>query len=347
MRKVAIPGAHRPERGRHRPRRRSWPARSGGACSAGLVFGIALSVASTVVLIRVLSDNRQLHTPTGHIAVGWLVVEDMFTVLVLVLMPAVFGAQAGTTPAAGDRLRGAQGRRARRVHHRRRADARSRGCSRRSRGPSRASCSRSRCSSRRSGSQWRRRRSSACRWRSAPFSPGWSSADRSSASAPPPTRCRCATRSPCCSSSRSACSSTPRACSTQPLLIAATLAVMLIGKPLAAFAIVAAVRIPAEGRPRRRRRARADRRVLVHRRRPRQPARRPAAAATNVADRRGDRLDHAQPAAVPRDRPASSAGCRGARPARAAAPPPCDAPGSHAARRTGPSSSATVPWVAR
>jgi monovalent cation:H+ antiporter-2, CPA2 family len=47
---------------------------AGWSLSAGLVFGIALSVASTVVLARVLSDNRQLHTPTGHIAVGWLVV---------------------------------------------------------------------------------------------------------------------------------------------------------------------------------------------------------------------------------------------------------------------------------
>jgi len=43
--------------------------------SAGLVFGVALSVASTVVLIRVLSDHRQLHTPAGHIAVEWLVVD--------------------------------------------------------------------------------------------------------------------------------------------------------------------------------------------------------------------------------------------------------------------------------
>lgn len=39
--------------------------------SSSLVFGIALSVASTVVLVRVLTDNRQLHTPTGHIAVVW------------------------------------------------------------------------------------------------------------------------------------------------------------------------------------------------------------------------------------------------------------------------------------
>ncbi len=60
--------------------------------SAGIVFGMALSVASTVVLIRILADNRDLHTPTGHIAVGWLVVEDLFTVVALVLLPALFGA---------------------------------------------------------------------------------------------------------------------------------------------------------------------------------------------------------------------------------------------------------------
>jgi monovalent cation:H+ antiporter-2, CPA2 family len=71
---------------------------AGWSLQAGIVFGIALSVASTVVLIRVLSDNRQLHTPTGHIAVGWLVVEDLFTVLVLVLMPAVFGASSAASP---------------------------------------------------------------------------------------------------------------------------------------------------------------------------------------------------------------------------------------------------------
>jgi CPA2 family monovalent cation:H+ antiporter-2 len=62
--------------------------------SAGLVFGLAISVASTVVLLRVLVDNNDLHTPAGHIAVGWLVVEDLFTVLVLVLLPVAFSAQA-------------------------------------------------------------------------------------------------------------------------------------------------------------------------------------------------------------------------------------------------------------
>ena len=61
----------------------------GWSWTASFVFGLALSVASTVVLVRVLSDNRALHTSAGHIAVGWLVVEDVFTILVLVLLPAL------------------------------------------------------------------------------------------------------------------------------------------------------------------------------------------------------------------------------------------------------------------
>jgi len=61
----------------------------GWSVAAGIVFGLAISVASTVVLLRVLADNNDLHTPTGHIAVGWLVVEDLLTVLVLVLLPVV------------------------------------------------------------------------------------------------------------------------------------------------------------------------------------------------------------------------------------------------------------------
>jgi len=59
-----------------------------------IIFGGAVSVASTVVLIRVLSDNRDLHTRTGHIAVGWLVVEDLLTVVALVLLPALVGPKA-------------------------------------------------------------------------------------------------------------------------------------------------------------------------------------------------------------------------------------------------------------
>jgi CPA2 family monovalent cation:H+ antiporter-2 len=66
--------------------------------SAGLIFGMALAVASTVVLVRVLADNNDLHTQAGHIAVGWLVVEDLFTVVALVLLPAFFGQTAAGGP---------------------------------------------------------------------------------------------------------------------------------------------------------------------------------------------------------------------------------------------------------
>ncbi|HWO12683.1 MAG TPA: cation:proton antiporter, partial [Polyangiaceae bacterium] len=67
----------------------------GWSPSAGVVFGLAISVASTVVLLRVLSDNGSLHTSSGHVAVGWLIVEDLFTVLVLVLLPMLAGAGGG------------------------------------------------------------------------------------------------------------------------------------------------------------------------------------------------------------------------------------------------------------
>jgi CPA2 family monovalent cation:H+ antiporter-2 len=72
----------------------------GWSWTAGLVFGLCLSVASTVVLIRVLADDNALHTRTGHIAVGWLIVEDIFTVVVLVLLPALFGG-ASISPEVG------------------------------------------------------------------------------------------------------------------------------------------------------------------------------------------------------------------------------------------------------
>ena len=68
---------------------------------AGLAFGLAICVASTVALTRVLSDNNKLHTPVGNIAVGWLVIEDLLTVLIMVLLPAIFGSgHAGITALA-------------------------------------------------------------------------------------------------------------------------------------------------------------------------------------------------------------------------------------------------------
>jgi CPA2 family monovalent cation:H+ antiporter-2 len=61
----------------------------GWGLTQGVIIGIAISVASTVVLIRMLMDNDVLDTAQGHIAVGWLIVEDIFTVLVLVALPAI------------------------------------------------------------------------------------------------------------------------------------------------------------------------------------------------------------------------------------------------------------------
>ena len=56
---------------------------------AGLLFGLALSVASTVVLLKALQDKRLIETERGRIAVGWLIVEDLAMVLALVLIPAI------------------------------------------------------------------------------------------------------------------------------------------------------------------------------------------------------------------------------------------------------------------
>ena len=69
---------------------------------AGLVFGLCLSVASTVVLLRALEDRGLVDSSDGRIAVGWLVVEDLFTVLVLVLLPAVSVYLGGKPPAGAD-----------------------------------------------------------------------------------------------------------------------------------------------------------------------------------------------------------------------------------------------------
>ena len=64
---------------------------------AALVFGLALSVASTVVLLRALETLNLLDSYTGRVAVGWLVVEDLVTVMVLVLLPALAGSLGGVS----------------------------------------------------------------------------------------------------------------------------------------------------------------------------------------------------------------------------------------------------------
>ena len=72
----------------------------GWSWGAGIVFGLSLSVASTVVLLRALEERGILDTSGGKIAVGWLIVEDLATVLALVLLPALAGTLGGTTAAA-------------------------------------------------------------------------------------------------------------------------------------------------------------------------------------------------------------------------------------------------------
>ncbi len=149
----------RADRGRHRARRGRRAAAGAGACGAALVFGLALSVASTVVLLRALESRGVLDSINGRIAVGWLVVEDLAMVLVLVLLPPLAALLGGTAtrtaPAADSGRRSAS--RSLKVGGLRRADAGgrparcSRGCCGRWRAPARASCSR--CA-------WWRRRSS-------------------------------------------------------------------------------------------------------------------------------------------------------------------------------------------
>ena len=70
----------------------------GWGVGGGLVLGLALSVASTVVLLRLLADRNEQDTLQGQIAVGWLIVEDLLAVLVLVLLPTIAPLVGGTSP---------------------------------------------------------------------------------------------------------------------------------------------------------------------------------------------------------------------------------------------------------
>ncbi|MDI1428486.1 cation:proton antiporter [Polyangium sorediatum] len=76
----------------------------GWSTSAGLVLGMSVAVASTVVLIRMLTDHDALETPHGHVAVGWLIVEDIFTVVILLMVPVLAslrGTDASPVQAVG------------------------------------------------------------------------------------------------------------------------------------------------------------------------------------------------------------------------------------------------------
>lgn len=70
---------------------RSW----GWSANAGLVLGLAVSIASTVVLLRGLMDNGLLNTSHGRVAIGWLVLEDLATIFILVFLPPLFSTSDG------------------------------------------------------------------------------------------------------------------------------------------------------------------------------------------------------------------------------------------------------------
>ena len=78
----------------------------GWSFGAGLVFGLALSVASTVVLLRALEERGALDSGPGRIAVGWLIVEDLAMVLALVLLPALAGLLGGDSRGLAGQIGG-------------------------------------------------------------------------------------------------------------------------------------------------------------------------------------------------------------------------------------------------
>jgi len=73
----------------------------GWTLGAGIVLGLCLSVASTVVLLKALEERNAVSTTNGRVAVGWLIVEDLAMVLVLVLLPALAEALGGKVPGDG------------------------------------------------------------------------------------------------------------------------------------------------------------------------------------------------------------------------------------------------------
>lgn len=74
---------------------------SGWPLHVGLILGLGIGVASTVVLVRALNENNLLATSEGHVAIGWTIVEDIFTVIILILLPsfAIFTRETAITPS--------------------------------------------------------------------------------------------------------------------------------------------------------------------------------------------------------------------------------------------------------
>ena len=73
----------------------------GWTWTSGLILGLAISVASTVVMALVLAEWHDLHARIGHVAIGWTVVEDILTVVLLLLLPIIFAPGAGSEQNIG------------------------------------------------------------------------------------------------------------------------------------------------------------------------------------------------------------------------------------------------------
>ena len=76
----------------------------GWSWTAGVILGMAISVASTVVMALVLSEHHDLHAPIGYIAIGWTVVEDLLTIAILLLLPILFAPGGRETESIGSAL---------------------------------------------------------------------------------------------------------------------------------------------------------------------------------------------------------------------------------------------------
>ena len=222
------------------------PGRSAGRSAAGVVFGLALSVASTVVLLRALQERHLLETERGRIAVGWLIVEDLAMVLTLVLLPAIAGALRGrrTACSGGARcwcrsaLTLAQGGGLRRADAGRRPAGDPLGAAPGRRRAARASSSPWRCWRWRSASPSVRPSSSGCHSRSAPSSPAWCWRSPSSATAPREDSLPLRDAFAVLFFVSVGMLFDPSILVRMPLAVVATLAVIVLGKSVAAYAIV-------------------------------------------------------------------------------------------------------------
>ena len=213
----------------------------------GVVYGLALSVASTVVLLqRARGKPPASTTERGKAAIGWLIVEDLIVILVLVLLPVLADARWARARASWTSARWC-----------------GRCCSPSASWPLFVAVDRGGRPARWCPGCLRRVAGTGSRelftlgvlaialgiafGSSALFgvsialgasSPACCSTSPNSATRRPRIRCRCATHSRCCSSSRSACCSTRTILVEQPLPVLATFLIITVGKPLAAFALV-------------------------------------------------------------------------------------------------------------